>query len=285
MKPESKPVGGSYRPVYHTQVVPQRWSEYSETDHGIWAELVSRQSSILPGRACDAFMSGLARLSFSEDRIPDFEADVNPVLEALSGWNVVGVEGLIPEKAFFTHLSEKRFPVTRWIRTPEQAGYLPEPDLFHDLYGHVPMLTDPRFGDFVQAYGKGGLRALSLDKGIARQAIRMLTRLYWYTVEFGLIRENGGLRIYGGGVLSSSGESAYAVESGEPHRIPFNLTRAMRTAYPVDTYQETYFVIDSVGDLMRATDQDFEPLYRTLAGQPVLRPEYLQPGEKTISVA
>jgi len=196
------------------------------------------------------------------DAIPKFE-DLNAILQRATGWTLVGVEGLLPELTFFEHLANRRFPVTWWIRKPEQLDYLAEPDLFHDLFGHVPLLMNPLFADYMAAYGRGGVKA----HGIGPEALVNLTRLYWYTVEFGLIREPGGLRIYGSGIVSSMGESRYCLESDAPNRIGFDLERIMRTRYRIDTYQKTYFVIDSFEQLMEATEPDFAPIYARLASQ------------------
>jgi len=197
------------------------------------------------------------------DAIPRFD-DLNEVLAKATGWKLVGVEGLLPELTFFDHLANRRFPVTWWIRKPDQIDYIAEPDLFHDLFGHVPLLLNPVFADYMQAYGRGGVRA----HGIGGDALVNLTRLYWYTVEFGLIRQDDGLRIYGSGIVSSKGESIHCLESPAPNRIGFDLTRIMRTRYRIDTYQKTYFVIDSFDQLMDATRPDFLPIYARLADQP-----------------
>ena len=197
------------------------------------------------------------------DRIPKFE-DLNRMLRAATGWELIGVQGLLPELDFFDHLANRRFPVTWWIRKPEQLDYLAEPDLFHDLFGHVPLLMNPVFADYMAAYGRGGVKA----HGIGPEALVNLTRLYWYTVEFGLIREPGGLRIYGAGILSSKGESIHCLESAAPNRIGFDMERIMQTRYRIDSYQKTYFVIDSYEQLMEATRPDFTPIYAGLAGRP-----------------
>jgi phenylalanine-4-hydroxylase len=188
---------------------------------------------------------------------------MDAALRAATGWTLVGVEGLLPELDFFEHLANRRFPVTWWIRKPEQLDYLSEPDLFHDLFGHVPLLMNPVFADYMQAYGRGGVKA----HAIGPEALVNLTRLYWYTVEFGLIRQADGLRIYGSGIVSSKGESIYCLDSAAPNRIGFDLERIMRTRYRIDTYQKTYFVIDSYEQLMEATTPDFTPIYARLAQQ------------------
>lgn len=252
-----------YVPVYTTAVVEQPYESYSETDHGVWATLFARQCELLVGRASGEFLSALEAMRMSADRIPRFE-DLNVHLRRATGWELVGVEGLLPELTFFDHLAHRRFPVTWWIRKPEQLDYLSEPDLFHDLFGHVPLLMNPVFADYMQAYGRGGVKA----HGIGQDALVNLTRLYWYTVEFGLIREAEGLRIYGSGIVSSKGESIHCLESDAPNRIGFDLERIMRTRYRIDTYQKTYFVIDSFEQLFEATRPDFAPIYARLAQLP-----------------
>lgn len=250
-------------PVYATGIVPQPWDDYRAEDHATWATLYARQREILQGRACDEFLDAQDAMGMTPDRIPKF-ADLNEVLHAATGWTLIGVEGLLPELDFFDHLANRRFPVTWWIRRPDQIDYIEEPDLFHDLFGHVPLLMNPVFADYMQAYGQGGVKA----HGIGPEALQMLTRLYWYTVEFGLIRQPDGLRIYGSGIVSSKGESIHCLESAAPNRIGFDLARIMRTRYRIDTFQKTYFVIDSFEQLMDATRPDFTPLYARLAPEP-----------------
>ena len=251
-----------YVPVYTTAVVEQPWSSYSATDHDVWAQLFARQQKILVGRASEAFLTAQRAMHMNAHEIPKFD-DLNRTLRAATGWELVGVQGLLPELDFFDHLANRRFPVTWWIRTPEQMDYLSEPDLFHDLFGHVPLLMNPVFADYMQAYGRGGVKA----HGIGPEALANLTRLYWYTAEFGLIRDPDGLRIYGSGILSSKGESIHCLESDAPNRIGFDLERIMRTRYRIDTYQKTYFVIDSFEQLFEATQPDFAPIYARLAAQ------------------
>jgi phenylalanine-4-hydroxylase len=249
-------------PVYTTSVVEQPWDEYSATDHAVWRSLYRRQREILVGRACREFLETQDAMGMGEQAIPKF-AELNRMLQAKTGWVLIGVEGLLPELTFFEHLANRRFPVTWWIRKPEQLDYLSEPDLFHDLFGHVPLLMNPLFADYMQAYGRGGVKA----HGVGAEALAQLTRLYWYTVEFGLFRTDEGLRIYGAGIVSSKGESIHCLESPAPNRIGFDLQRVMRTRYRIDTYQKTYFVIDSFRQLMDATAPDFCPLYAELASQ------------------
>jgi len=250
-------------PVYTTAVVEQPWNAYTPTDHATWSTLFHRQVALLEGRACDEWRQAVERLRLTPDAIPRFD-DLNRLIEAATGWRVIGVEGLLPDVTFFTHLANRCFPVTWWIRRPEQVDYIAEPDLFHDLFGHVPLLTNPVFADYMAAYGRGGVKAAGLD------AIDFLTRLYWYTVEFGLIRTPQGLRIYGAGILSSKGESVHCLESGSPNRVRFDLKRSMRTRYQIDRYQKTYFVIDDFQQLFDATRPDFTPYYAWLREQPLL---------------
>lgn len=249
-------------PVYATGVVEQPWDDYADSDHDTWRRLYQAQREVLAGRASDAFLAAQDAMGMTPDRIPKF-ADLNEVLREATGWTLIGVEGLLPELDFFDHLANRRFPVTWWIRKPEQFDYIEEPDLFHDLFGHVPLLMNPVFADYMQAYGRGGVKA----HGIGTDALQNLTRLYWYTVEFGLIRQKDGLRIYGSGIVSSKGESIHALESDAPNRIGFDLERIMRTRYRIDTFQKTYFVIDSFEQLMEATAPDFTPIYARLAKQ------------------
>lgn len=251
-----------YVPVYTTAVVEQPWDSYSATDHRVWAQLFERQRGLLPERACREFLDAQEAMGMSPSVIPKF-SELNETLKATTGWTLIGVEGLLPELTFFEHLAARRFPVTWWIRSPEQLDYLSEPDLFHDLFGHVPLLMNPVFADYMAAYGRGGVKA----HGVGPEALAQLTRLYWYTVEFGLIRNPEGLRIYGAGILSSKGESIHCLESDAPNRIGFDLERVMRTRYRIDTYQKTYFVIDGFDQLFDATRPDFIPIYQRLARQ------------------
>ena len=252
-------------PVYTTAIVEQPWDAYTATDHGVWRTLFRRQRELLVNRACDEFFASQEEMGIGEEAIPKF-AELNVQLRAKTGWQLIGVQGLLPELEFFEHLANRRFPVTWWIRTPEQLDYLSEPDLFHDLFGHVPLLMNPVFADYMQAYGRGGVKA----HGIGPEALAQLTRLYWYTVEFGLIDTPKGLRIYGSGIVSSSGESVHCLESAAPNRLGFDLLRVMRTRYRIDTYQKSYFVIRSFDQLFEATHPDFRPYYELLGTQPTI---------------
>lgn len=255
-----RPPRGDYGRAASDYTCAQDYAAYTAADHDTYRRLYQRQSALLPGLASQAFIAALPQLG-AEDRIPRFEA-VNERLYRATGWQIVGVPGLIPEVPFFSLLAQRKFPVTDWIRTPAEFDYVVEPDIFHDLFGHVPLLFNPVIADYIQAYGQGGLKAAELG------ACELLSRLYWYTIEFGLIREAGDLRAYGAGILSSAGELPYSVQSPAPLRLPLTLERAMRTRYKIDTYQQTYFVIDSLEQLMAMTAADFTPLYQTLQALP-----------------
>lgn len=253
--------------------IDQHWERYTPEEHARWRELHARQSTILQGRACEEFLEGMHRLGIVEEGIPNFE-EVNAILMPATGWQLVTVPGLIPDEVFFTHLSQRRFPVTYWIRSPEEMDYLQEPDVFHDLFGHVPLLIHPVFADYMEAFGHGGVKALGVD------ALNYLSRLYWYTVEFGLINTPDGLRIYGSGIVSSKGESLYCLESTVPHRIGFDEMRIMQTDYKIDDYQATYFVIESYDQLFQASKPDFLPYYETLKARPTLEPHTVLPTDR-----
>uniref|UniRef100_B0T8J3 Phenylalanine-4-hydroxylase n=1 Tax=Caulobacter sp. (strain K31) TaxID=366602 RepID=B0T8J3_CAUSK len=239
--------------------IDQGWEGYSQAEHDLWITLYERQTAMLPERACDEFLRGLDALDLHRSGIPDFKR-INEELQRLTGWSVVAVPGLVPDDVFFDHLANRRFPAGQFIRGPHELDYLQEPDIFHDVFGHVPMLTDPVFADYMQAYGQGGQRALGLGR------LANLARLYWYTVEFGLMETKAGLRIYGAGIVSSRAESLFALEDPSPNRIGFDLERVMRTPYRIDDFQQVYFVIPSIQTLQEVTLRDFGPLYDRLAG-------------------
>ena len=242
--------------------VPQDWERFTLQEHATWDTLFERQAKLLPDRASQAFLRGLDQLKLSDGGIPNFE-ELSDRLEKLTGWRVVAVPGLVPDDVFFDHMANRRFVAGNFIRRPDQLDYLQEPDVFHDVFGHVPMLADPVFADYAAAYGRGGLRALEHD------AIKYLSRLYWYTVEFGLIREGADLKLYGSGIVSSYGESVFALDDASPNRIAFDLRRVMRTEYRIDDYQQNYFVIPSFDELLRVTvETDFAPLYDQLKRLP-----------------
>jgi phenylalanine-4-hydroxylase len=238
--------------------VPQRWEELTAEDHWVWDTLFARQQSLLQGRAVEAFGQGLDVLHLSRPGVPNFD-ELSEKLHARTGWTVAAVPGLVPDDVFFKHLSERRFPAGNFIRSASQLDYLEEPDVFHDLFGHVPLLAQPQIADFMQALGDLGLQAIELG------ALERVARLYWYTVEFGLAREKGELKIYGAGILSSFGEAHYALESAKPDRQDFDLRRVLRTRYKTDSFQQGYFVIDefqSVLNILR--ENDFPALYGEL---------------------
>ena len=238
--------------------VPQNWDRFSADEHAMWNTLFAKQTAMLPGRAADAFLRGIDVLKLSCPGIPDYR-ELNAQLMAATGWQIIAVPGLVPDAVFFDHLANRRFPAGNFIRMPEQSDYLQEPDVFHDVFGHVPMLADPVFADYMVAYGKGGLRSLGFG------ALDHLARLYWYTVEFGLIKQPNGLRIYGAGIVSSYAESIFALEDPRPNRIAFDLLRVMRTHYRIDDFQQNYFVISSIDKLLTVTvETDFAPLYARL---------------------
>ena len=238
--------------------IDQGWEAYTPAEHDVWITLYERQTALLPGRACDEFLRGLDALDLHRSGIPDFKR-INEELQRLTGWSVVAVPGLVPDNVFFDHLANRRFPAGQFIRKPHELDYLQEPDIFHDVFGHVPMLTDPTFADYMQAYGQGGQRAMGLGR------LANLARLYWYTVEFGLMETKAGLRIYGAGIVSSRTESIFALDDPSPNRIGFDLERVMRTPYRIDDFQQVYFVIPSIQTLQEVTLRDFGALYDRLA--------------------
>jgi len=251
------------RPDY---TIDQDWKHYTVEDHATWRTLYSRLERLLPDYACPEFVDGMHRLDIGRDAIPEF-TELSRRLGALTGWSVVAVPGLVPDDIFFDHLANRRFPSGNFIRRPDQLDYIEQPDVFHDVFGHVPMLAHPVFADYMQAYGKGGLRAL---KGF--DMLPNLARLYWYTVEFGLIQTDRGLKIYGAGIASSTAETVYAIDNASPNRISFDLERVMRTRYRIDDFQETYFVIDSFQQLFAETYRDFAPVYDRLKSGPTHDP-------------
>jgi phenylalanine-4-hydroxylase len=255
--------------------VEQDYATYTEAEQERWRRLYRRQVELVPGRACIEYEASLRALDYDAG-IPRFEV-VNRRLEAATRWRLVAVPGLVPDLVFFEHLAGRRFPVTVWLREEHEFDYIVEPDVFHDFFGHVPLLFDPVFADYMEAYGKGGLKAERLG------ALKWLARLYWYTVEFGLVRSPEGLRVYGAGILSSPSEIDYAVRSPKPRRLAFDLVRVMRSLYRIDAFQETYFVIESFDRLFDATRPDFAPLYRELAGLPELSANAVLPGDRVVS--
>jgi len=267
---------GDYSAADAEYVVEQAWSHYTSAEHALWATLVDRQLGLVKRYGADQVTAGLQALELDR-HIPRFE-EASRVLKQATGWEIVAVPGLIPERNFFAHLAQRHFPVTVWLRTPEEIDYLSEPDVFHDFFGHVPLLCDPVFADFMQAYGKAGIKAE------AEGGLKMLARLYWYCVEFGLIRSGTQLRAYGAGILSSAAETVYSLEDPRPHRIGFDLERVIRTDYLIDAYQQTYFVMESFEQLFRESyDRDFAPLYRAYRDLPGIPPASLLPTDEVVT--
>lgn len=246
--------------------MPQNWRAFSAGQHETWRTLFDKQSAALQGYACRSFLGGLDLLRRLTPGVPDF-AELNALLKPASGWEIVAVPGWIPNQPFFEHLANRRFPAANFLRPPEQIAYSEEPDMFHDIFGHVPMLTDPAFSDFLVAYGQAGLRAEALG------ASDFLGRLWLYTVEFGLVVEDGELRAFGGGLMSSFAETLSALTAPEPNRIWLDIERVMRTKYHFDRLQQTYFVVAGFDELLRATEEaDFASIYRRIAHAPALEP-------------
>lgn len=250
-------------PLRRPSHVGEDWLEpaqrrYTAAEDAVWDALFARQMEVLPGRAATAFLGGLDRLDLGRGGVPDFAA-LSENLGALTGWSVVAVPMLIPDHVFFWHLANRRFPAGNFIRTRDQFDYIEEPDVFHDVFGHVPLLTDPVYADYMQAYGRAGWKAMRHNR------LKALGALYWYTVEFGLMLEQGAIRAYGAGILSGPAEAVFAIEGQSPNRVMLDVDRVMRTDYVIDDLQPTYFVIDSFADLYRRTAmRDFDALYAAL---------------------
>ena len=256
--------------------ISQEWESYSAAEHALWDRLFEQQAKLLRGRVVPEFLAGLDILRLGRPGIPRFE-ELSERLMRLTGWQVVAVPGLVPDDVFFDHLAHRRFVSGNFIRRPDQGAYLQEPDVFHDVFGHVPLLAQPVFADYMQAYGKGGQRAVGIG------AIQRLSRLYWYTVEFGLIRSPDGIQIYGAGIASSFSETLFALDDPSPNRLGFTVPRVMRTDYRIDDFQQSYFVIDSFENLLQQTLQtDFAPLYADLERASDLPPDAVEPGDEVL---
>ncbi|MDO8248644.1 MAG: phenylalanine 4-monooxygenase [Rhodoferax sp.] len=268
--------GETGRPERADWTIDQGWANYSTQEHATWKTLFERQTKLLPGRACDEFVQGMRDLPIGADQIPDFRR-LSDVLMKRTGWQVVAVPGLVPDEVFFEHLANRRFPAGHFIRKPYQLDYLEEPDVFHDVFGHVPMLMNPAIADYIQAYGVGGLRAQKLG------VLDKLARVYWYTVEFGLVQQQDGLRIYGSGIASSASESIFALDDPSPNRLRFDLERVMRTRYRIDDFQETYFVIEDLDELLELARIDFGTLYERVQGQPEYEPGTVLPTDRVLT--
>lgn len=267
---------GDYSHMAADYTIPQDWAKYTEEEHTRWRMLYARQVKLLKRYAAKEFVDGISALAAGEG-IPNLE-HASERLMAATGWRLVAVPGLIPESDFFAHLARRQFPVTNWIRRADEIDYLVEPDIFHDFFGHVPLLLNPVFADYMQLYGEKGAEANRLGTS------KILVRLYWYMVEFGLIRTADGLKAYGAGMLSSAAETRFSIEDKSPHRLRFDLKRVMRTSYRIDDFQETYFVLDSFEELFDATRRDFAPLYELLRRQPDIAPDQIVAGDRVISL-
>ena len=268
--------GTDQRPERPDWTIDQGWHNYTPQEHAVWKTLFERQSKLLPGRACDEFVRGMQDLPIGPDQIPNFE-QLSETLSQRTGWQIVAVPGLVPDDVFFEHLAHRRFPAGHFIRKPHELDYLEEPDVFHDVFGHVPMLMNPAIADYIQAYGEGGLRAKRLG------VLEKLARVYWYTVEFGLVKQPGGLRVYGAGIASSATETVFSVEDDSPNRVAFDLERVMRTNYRIDDFQETYFVLDNLNDLLELARIDFAPLYERVAGASDFEPGDILPTDVVLT--
>ncbi len=267
-----RPPRGDYARARSDYTMEQDWHAYTAAEHALYARLYARQIAQLKDCASEEFVTSLEALDAAH-AIPDLAA-VSQKLYAKTRWQLVAVPGLIPEEAFFGLLAQRKFPVTEWLRREDEFDYVVEPDIFHDFFGHVPLLFDPVFADYMQAYGQGGLKATNLT------SCEYLARLYWYTVEFGLIQTARGLRIYGAGILSSATETRYCLLDPAPNRVAFDLERIMRSQYRIDAFQETYFVIESFEQLFTATAPDFAPIYERLKDCPSIAANMVLPGER-----
>ena len=268
--------GTDQRPERPDWTIDQGWHNYTPQEHAVWKTLFERQSKLLPGRACDEFVRGMQDLPIGPDQIPNFE-QLSETLSQRTGWQIVAVPGLVPDDVFFEHLAHRRFPAGHFVRKPHELDYLEEPDVFHDVFGHVPMLMNPAIADYIQAYGEGGLRAKRLG------VLEKLARVYWYTVEFGLVKQPGGLRVYGAGIASSATETVFSVEDDSPNRVAFDLERVMRTNYRIDDFQESYFVLDNLNDLLELARIDFAPLYERVAGASDFEPGDILPTDVVLT--
>ncbi len=247
---------------------------YTPDEHDVWRTLYRRQWKLLPNRVVNSFLDGLGKLEIAADGIPDFNR-LNEILHAASGWQIVAVPGLVPDDVFYTHMAARRFPAGNFIRRPDQLDYIEEPDVFHDVFGHAPLLMNPTFADYIHAYAELALRTDPAD-------LFRLARLYWFTVEFGLIATGHGPRIYGAGIVSSAGESVFSLESPSPHRIAFDIHRVLRTDYRIDDYQSTYFVIDGADQLYDLVRGALPAALSDVRGLPDIPPGQTDPADRFI---
>lgn len=276
MKPYPSTDPRTGQPLPPDFLVPQHPENYAEEDHRTWRTLFGRQAKLLRGRVVEEFHTGLDRLGITSERIPDF-AELNRTLSRATGWTVVAVPGLVPDEVFFAHLAARRFPAGYWIRKPQQLDYIEEPDIFHDVFGHVPLLMQPAYADYVAAYGHAGIAYAG------RPALANLARLYWYTVEFGLMQTAAGLRIFGAGIISSAGETVYALESAAPARIRFDCERVLRSRYEIDDYQRVYFVLSGYHDLPSLDEGDLGRHITAARRQPDIAPGEIIAGDVAVS--
>lgn len=228
--------------------------DFTAEENETWKILYERQIKTVQQRACDEFIEGLEKLNMPIHKIPQCD-DISNVLQPATGWSVVPVDTLIPLEKFFSLLANRQFPAASFIRLREELDYLQEPDIFHEIFGHCPLLTNMAYADFIQWYGETALR---LD----HKTQSLLGRLFWFTIEFGLIQTAKGLRIYGGGILSSYQETVFALESDIPQRFPFDLQHILDTAYRYDQIQKCYFIINDLNDLFHLKTQIIEAISR-----------------------
>ncbi len=257
-------------------IIDQNWAAYTKQDHNTWGILFNRQLETLKGKICDEYLEGIKTLKLSADEVPDFDK-MNKHLRAATGWEVVPVPGLIASRPFFSMLANRQFPAGTFIRTPEQLDYLEEPDIFHDVFGHVPLLSNSPYSEYMQAYGKGGLRAMD-SKGV-----KYLARLNWYTIEFGLVKNAGDYKVYGAGIMSSFGEAKYVMNDLSANILQFDLERVIRTGYYIDDFQATYFTIDSFEALFKeCVERPFLPLYKRARENTMLSPFELVDSDRVL---
>src|SRR5580704_4571261 len=231
--------------VAEPYLIQQDWAAYTPDQHAVWAELVSRRMPQLKEHACEEYLDGFDQIGLREDAIPNL-AEVNKRLGPRTGWNATSVSGFLPPDAFFAMLAARQFPTTTWLRNRESLEYIPEPDIFHDVFGHVPMHAHPVFADFLQHYG--AVCAVLTDK----EALEKMGRLFWFTVEFGVIRQKGEYRLYGSGLISSQGESTYVIEGG-PEIRDSDVDKVLKTEFSTSEMQPVLYAVDSFEQIYEAT--------------------------------
>lgn len=254
--------------------MPQDWEQFTDEEHTRWNTMVSEQTRLMQGLASASFLDGIDQIGLGNGGVPEFSS-FNDRFRDATGWEVVAVPGVIPNAPFFKLLAERRFPAANFLRKGGAQDYNSEPDMFHDLFGHLPMFANPTFGEFMTAYGRAGLRAEKLGMS------DWLGRLYLHTVEFGLIREGGALRAYGAGLLSSYAETVHALTSPTARRLHFDLPRLMRTEWPFDTFQPTYFVIESFEALLEKMETtSLSQVYQEVRDLPLIAIGETDPGDQ-----